>query len=587
MSLKIILIKFLVWYYKVFSSFWKSNPKISVFLISAAVFVRFVNLVAFMLPLKVLLLASSEGVPTYFQSFISLNDKEKWILFLSIAAAAAFFLGLSLNALSKNMSIIGGKKVFRKTNFIAISVQKKDRLPKYYLTCCQILSSLIFIILGLFIIGLLSKPVINILLSLLVIEYFILARYLRQKKFKACESYKVCREKYNNLLSVFSYVNFIICFIVVLIPFIFRESPNVLISVITIILLRHTLSSLQSAVKECIKLWSWKRSVDPLVFRHVQLFRNNQEEAIDTDIFLNKEKRDQWVKRHVSKLTERNLIIRWVDRSPKNIFTYIINLCSESKDKSFSIMLQVYDSKWRHLLENEKYLFSYVNRSELSSPSLISSFVEGEMACQFLSLANNSNTPVESWSDIKRELLLKHWVCSPPNKLIEGYESSHALLHQRINKEFIAKAIVAVDEISESEVIDQFIFELDNLQAIIRRMPLYIHNRELNRENTYISSNIEKEIFLVSWGNWTLEPIGSKEKVTNDINYKSSVIRVLKSMRNDIRTEYNVQHLDLAAMLGTLEYAMNKRRYKLAITQMSLILASPVLKEECRFAELA
>jgi len=53
------------WLARVIGAFWRAQPRITASVIGAPVLSRFTGLGAFLLPLKVLLLAGSQGVPRY------------------------------------------------------------------------------------------------------------------------------------------------------------------------------------------------------------------------------------------------------------------------------------------------------------------------------------------------------------------------------------------------------------------------------------------------------------------------------------------------------------------------------------------
>ena len=180
MSLLGVSKQFLGWFWRVFTSFWRAKRAVSLFLIASAVVEKVSNLLAFVLPLKIVLLASSDGVPGYFSGFISPESKIAWVVGLSVAALFFYVLGFGLNILANHLAKVGGGEVVSLANDISLASSQAEKVNNYYATCCSVLSSSIF---GLF--GLIAIGILNQFLFLTILASFLFSFGLSSLVFRA------------------------------------------------------------------------------------------------------------------------------------------------------------------------------------------------------------------------------------------------------------------------------------------------------------------------------------------------------------------------------------------------------------------
>src|SRR5688572_32819269 len=80
-----------VWLADLVQVFWRVQRRTTALVIAATVFAHFTSLAAFLLPLKVLLLAGSSGTQDYFGVMIDPDIKKRWMIGLSFAAVSLYF----------------------------------------------------------------------------------------------------------------------------------------------------------------------------------------------------------------------------------------------------------------------------------------------------------------------------------------------------------------------------------------------------------------------------------------------------------------------------------------------------------------
>src|SRR5690606_710428 len=92
------------WTSKVVLAFASMRPFSTFFVTVVQALSEITSLLAFLLPLKVILLVATPGVPRYFRFFIDPADKEPWIAWLSMSAVIAYLLTVALDFIAERMS---------------------------------------------------------------------------------------------------------------------------------------------------------------------------------------------------------------------------------------------------------------------------------------------------------------------------------------------------------------------------------------------------------------------------------------------------------------------------------------------------
>lgn len=573
---------FCSWYFQVFSAFWKVKPGVFSAVVFFAVVERFCNLLAMVLPLKIVLLASADGVPTYFRPFMEPGDKQLWIFGLSAAAIGFHLLGLGLSAFSDRLATRGGAAVVAKANEINVVNGREQKLKNYYSTFCRILSSATFVFMALSVLVWLDDTLLIALLCSLALEYAFSAWAFRPLGLgQVSKLSRFAREELPEYLNFFTYANFIICFVIVLMPFVLGQPASVFGAVVSIILLRHAINALASIIKDSVKLWGWKDGIDPLVFRHVQVKRKEVPEAVSFRQLLTKDNREVWVggmlPEEISEAAQAS--VEWLDSPQKGMNTFLVVCDAAPECEKRELLLQVVDARWRHLVTNEQYLFRHVSRETLLAPKNIATFVEKAYAGQLLDIANRVVASNVVWREVEAEILLEHWSYGPSKALLSGYVVSHPLLHQRITKDFIERVSLATDTNDEVILFRKFLAVFPRLSEILKALPLYIYNPDLQRDNVMVSRDDSEQKLVTSWGRWALEPIGVRLPSRADSNLLEGMLQELRARRSDLPKDFGLSHLTIAFQFFRLEGLINGQKYKAALAEMSLILENSLLVE--------
>lgn len=580
MNLLRVTDNFSAWYLQVMGLFMRSRPGVTILVIIASLVARVTSLLAFFLPLKVILLAGSPGVPRYFP-FIDPADKISWIIGLAVGAFVCYGLTLILDAWTDRMSIRASSDIIEEANALAVLRKQNITAKDYYVGFCQLGVDLLFVSLGFLLLAFLNTWLFLVMMGLVIGQYFFAFRVmagdddLNPGKIKA---YVIGDLK--NFLKILASVNFLTAFVVILVPFLKGVGGNILIALISIIFLRQALGSLVDMAYNAVRLFKDRLKINALIFREHQLeskpeLRRNM---VLRELF-SKTKRQQTSVEALlaAKVIEKGseVDVCWADSFMAPVGTLLIDAKGVGGASNTYFQQQIFSERDEHRIDNEEFLFQHIARSRLKAPEISTRFTHGAFQCVIYPYGLGQTIDKKDWSAWRLRLLENSWTCMPPPKLIEDYNASRPLLHQRLNTEKIGRVEVGADSTAEERILQSFGEALPALQARLKNLPLYVHNPDLKPGTTvYVN---EDDVAVMTWGRWSLEPLGAGP---GDLGNEAALIKFLprlKEMRRDVPDSLSAEDIKLAGICCKLEAHINRQEYKAALGIMARIIDQSIL----------
>ncbi|WP_334078979.1 hypothetical protein [Microbulbifer sp. M83] len=516
-------------------------------------------ILAFFLPLKVVILLGSVSVPGYFPEFLEVLGRD--ILIVAISLSAVVFYAVHL--ISERLIIVvtdnaSGKVLLH--NRKVVLFQNQDVIAKNaYRRISRVLAGSVFICLTLFAISF-FYPDMALLLLCYVLGWGASVGVL----LKSSRSFQEkLRNKPQGAAELFAGVGFFIAFIYLVIDFTFLTPPSVMVAVLSVLLCRQLFGRFSGIVSDLYSLSSQRVKIDALFFHKKVLLPNQVDENSSYWPFLEPEKRSDWVDSIIRASVEGwggCQKISWHSSSSPGVAVLFVEGVAESGN----YFIKIYEKKYSNLAMHESTLLGE-SLGGLPSPSLIGVSSVSGFTCQVyrLPFSELPSFPQDAraatvW--LRTELLK----VDPPDELCDKYLRSKALLWQRLNESDVKKINIAVATEEQAESVSAFLDCLPEIKSILRALPLVFINPDLRPVNMFASTQ-SSDVFLVNWGRWSLEPIGvgfggSK----GEIMQIGKVLHEAASVRHRLRG-IDAKAVEMAALVSVLEERCGKHQLNEAL----------------------
>lgn len=568
------------WFGQILSAFLRVKRGTTLAVIASSVIGRVTQLLAFILPLKIILLAASEGVPGYFQRFILLEDKAVWIAGLSGIAVTFYVVTLVLDAITKRLSRTGALEVLQGANEMAIVGNHREQAQDVFARVTQITARMLFGVAGLIAIAFLNGTLFVYLVGLFAAMFAFTAWALRNDDpVRRTSLAAFIRDNRGNYLRVLSSISFLSGFLVILYPFLMGVSVNTLVAIALIILMRQVFNALVEAINEGIRLAHRKQLVNTLVFRDHQLLPSEAREYRALRDVFKKNRRQQIVARALTGVLDvrEPVEVHWSDAGGRGITVFVVAVMLKDAS-SRRLQLRVFSPRSAHLPENEELLFRHIPREKLHAPPLLARISEQSFACQICDSGQGELAPLDKWQAVQHSLNQDISICQPPAGLIDAYNASHPMMHDRLSEELIARLEVAVDNDAEAAILSRLQTLLPLICTQLARLPLQLINPDLTRDNVLVAA--EGQFYIMNWGRWALEPIGVELAGRAGHKRLAAVLDIMRKSRTDIPANLKPDHLNLARKCRELENSIMQGRYKAALRVATKINELSVLREK-------
>ena len=557
----------LIWSKSIGIKFLSITPISTLSVIVLTILVQVFQLMASLLPLKVIILLGSPEIPDYFPASISNIGRDQLIISMTVAAGLSYLLYLFLDRIVEKLCISGARVLITRNEKIEMFANQKTIAKEAYRRYSRSLSGIVFSIVGAFCIAKIYPGLLVVLVSYISLAMIILTLIYCTGRISSRDFMGSMVPISTNIASVgfFTAFGFMVLDFLVNIPVI-GSRPNVIIAMISILLVRQWMGWINNSILEMVRLFGEKQTLNAIFFHGHPMSAQANIEKNPFFEFLEVESRENWIKLFLeSQLNEKVDVMEtsWLTTGVPGVVA-LSALIKTSNENTKAYLFKVFDEPHKMLYENESLLYRYSD-NQLPAPKLIS---RREMMGFGISLFDIQESlsklpsPQEGWGAIMaiRKALL---TINPDAEMKARYLRSKQTLVQRIADLDVKRLTIACDDLEKLESIKQFSSNLGTYQNLLKHQPLQIFNSALFSSSVYRQD--QSRYVSINWGSWSLEPLGSGWP-TGDRD-----LEILEEYLMESRGDYS-QLIGLKAgfsvmtsLLYAIEVAINQHNYILAI----------------------
>lgn len=530
-------------------------PGFTLYSVAATLVSQLALLLAFVLPLKVILLLGSEGIPRYFPEQFKAFDRQTLILALSGLAMLLFLMHLLAERFISACVAVGSRRLLSRSSKMVLFESQDDMAAKAYQRFSRSLASLVF--LGFF------TPLLlwlNPFLATAFFAYMLIAMAgcvllaLLSPAF-----HKRWMEKGSQIATLLSGVGFLLCFGYIVAEFLWFEAPSVLVAVVCLLLLRQLFRHSVNFVNDSLALIDKRRQLSALFFHGQRLIEPPRHGFDGVWALIEPATRDGWLLQALVDTTGRSLVIkhvRWLQLGVPDVIAFRVVACDGGREDCF--LVKAYESNRSAMAKHEATLL--VAQKGLPTLELLGvTDVEGRFHCHVFDLDNARQALGKNWpvrSEVARSSLL---ACTPDKELTARFRRSKPCLAQRMERDVLRRMRCLLESPAHLEALGLFEEEFDSIQQLIGGLPMVYVNPDIRRG--LVMSDDSGRVLVCHWSRWSLEPIGSGWPIDERaIALLKEAHAVAAAQRPDM-TGVAVLHLELVALLFAFEKSCKQQDY--------------------------
>ncbi len=542
---------------------FRSSPYVTVQVICFTLLAQVCQLLAMLLPLKVILMMGSDGIPSFFPSFMQTMERTSLVIGLSFGAVLLYLAYLGMATAADRTAAIGAASLNRRNQKLALFPNQEDFTREIYARVARSSAGLIFTLLALTGIGIVY-PHLAATAALFLLLAGVVATYLNSR-FEPFRQW--LSSHYAPLIGNLAAACLFVCLGVAIYDYLNGTFPPFLFAVISILLTRQYLTKLQASLIEMFRLVGQRAKLDSLVFFSVP-FAGQGKRISEKDI-LDPETLETWLPDFLGSATGRETRIlgtQWVQLGSPMALLFECRTRDAAGDGYYYV--KIYPRSNRHLAEHERMLAREPGALELM-PELVGNMRMGDDECLLFSALGTSGVPNDQFSRLHQQMLKTTARFKPSSGLARAYSRSKVRMIERIDEDLCGLLRLAATSAEERQQVNDFQRRLPSLRNEVDNLPLWLFSPDLNGNTLRIGP--QGNPLCLHWPRWSIEPLGAGLPIAL-LPELETVLELDSGHRPDLKGASPI-HIRLAAYLFRLDRLCGRNRYRDGLRLLPFILS--------------
>lgn len=458
-------------------------------------------LLATFLPLKIVILLGSEGVPRYFPSSFASIDRDLLVGLLCAATGLFFVVHVLAERVINFSSERGARQLLERSQKLTLFESQDEMATNAYQQYARALAGAVFALL-VFVVLMLVYPemalVLGVYTVLTIVSLHLVAHLSNVVRMRIADKLKI-------VTSVAGNIGFLTGFVWLVIDFLFYTPPSLLPAIIALLLSRLALTRVAGMVADVAALKQKRTQLDALFFHGKALVPASKGSQDSIWTLLEPQRRVDWVQPALqgvgvdSVLTKSGGIIHWHQLRAPNAAALMV----ESEGSSH-ILVKLFDRVRRGAARHEADLMA-AGVVRLPAPEWLSATSVDGYPCHLMAVdAGAESLPSGRFKKYQVDLVGQLLAVEPPEGLVQRFRRSRPQLHQRMSAEWFERLLVAVEGDDRLPVV-RLLERIEAIRNALRALPAVIVNPDLTAENMLL---VNGQAIAVHWGDWAIEPAG-------------------------------------------------------------------------------
>ena len=476
---------------------------VPVFLVNQVSFV-----LAFLLPLKVIIMLGSDGVPRYFRFFMTEETRSAWMVGLAGGALGFFVLYFVSGEVLRRLGERASKQVLRSSRKAGLFDDQErfagDVFSRVVGTWGTVAMATGGALLGL----LLEWRLVVLLIAAIVLEFIFFAIYWNRfsEPEQAGERERLVEQR-TTVLQNLSGLNVLILFVGLVVLLLTDPDMNFIVAVVLFLLTRQVLSRSVRMFADANFFMRNQERIDALVHpeRHLRETRSSERDSFERLLMPDRRGRLFNAVAAAANLDFSNRDWAWRDLSGKGAALFV---SESSEDDESEYRLKVTMRAGDAGLAREKLFYESDSATALglSCEMLHAGSVFGR-GCLLLRSTALQPCPRRRFSEMAFRIRMRLWQHHPDQDLVSRLLRSFPPLDARLTPDRISRIRLACTDETDERKLARFLEQRGRMVEALQRLPRVLTAATLSPPNVYLTESDEP--ILLNWESLRWDVVGS------------------------------------------------------------------------------
>jgi len=529
-------------------------------------------LLAFFLPLKVVILLGSPGIPSYFPAAWQALERSPLVIFLSLGAVVFYLLYLIADKVIVFYAEKGAMELLMRSQKVNLFKNQNEIAIRAYHRYSRSLSALVFTGFALVFIGLLYPYLLIVVLGYGSIIYVLFSLAIELSNgFHIKLSGNI-----SGLMRMLGGVGFLVAFIFMVVDFLIDPPSGVIVAIICLLLVRQLMLKVAGLIVDIAASYAQRLQINALFFHGHKFVSNKPQDSHDFWSLLDAPYKDEWVRGVLGEIADvpsGRIDCVWLQTGIANVLVFEVTFCDSSNSESY--LVKVFNYKHMAVASHEASLLAECKLGAFPSPRFLGAVQVRKYHCHLFDWAEPKKNPLSECGIKGREVALWLLTYEPSKAQIDCCAHSKPLLGQRLSKVMIERLRLVVSSANQLERLDVFEQKLNQIRSRLESLPVQIINPDMHRDILKCSEN--GNVSLVHWGAWSIEPVGAgwpmpgKSVTEKELARLLEALELAKKSRKDLVLVSGAD-VKLAALMFSFEYLFIRQQYVKALALLPTII---------------
>ncbi|KTD00650.1 hypothetical protein Lgee_0914 [Legionella geestiana] len=488
------------WYASVGAKLLRQVPQTAFSGVAASLVSQIAMLLAFFLPLKVILLLGSDRIPHFFPTLLQHLGLQQLVLLLSLGAFFCYLLHLGMERLVGRLAARSGEMLLNRNQKIPLFANQEEIATRACMRYIRSLSALVYVLMVLSLLAGFWLP-----LACLVGGYWVCALvFARLLQVFSRRFARIVEERLTDVVQTLSALGFLLAFLWMVATFpTIRADGGVLKTAVALLAVRQVMQQMTQFITLFSQLRAQQLHIDTLFFQHCLPAATAPVDSHTLWPWVLPEERAVWIQDVLDMVSGGSVIVQASHWFRGNGAAFAVEAEFPPGVRKHCL-LRLFSQRQAAFARHEQVLFKAIDKATLPMlPWMGAASVHG-----FTCHVHHSGAFTRITTGLREsviEALAAIMAFTPPPQLTASWRRSRKPLGQRLD-DALCRRLYAV--FAGIPGLTRLLQSMEDTVSLLPTLPLQLVNPAALTPESLVR-DASGAIAIIPWGAWSIEPVGA------------------------------------------------------------------------------